>query len=182
MSNPESTIIRTEKPTDFGRIKELVTEAFRDEGRNVATLVEAIRDSENYRPDLSLVAERVGRVIGHVMLSYTQLEDEDSRHRVLTLSPLAVDPEYQGQGVGGALVKAATQLADKQGEPLVILEGSPKYYPRFGFKYSVPYGISIDLPSWAPAEAAMILPLSHYDDTIKGKLVYPPAFDVVAED
>ena len=42
-------------------------------------------------------------------------------------------------------------------QPLVVLEGNPLYYGRFGFEHSRRYGIEIDLPSWAPPEAAQVL-------------------------
>jgi putative acetyltransferase len=59
---------------------------------------------------------------------------------------------------------------------VVVLEGSPAYYPRFGFRRADELGITIDLPDWAPAEAAMVLPLSGYYPAVRGKLEYPPAF------
>ena len=63
----------------------------------------------------------------------------------------------------------------------MALEGDPRYYSRFGFEHSVLYGIHIDLPSWAPSEAAQVLRLGHYDPSIRGKVVYPPAFDMLEE-
>jgi putative acetyltransferase len=68
-----------------------------------------------------------------------------------------------------------------RGEPLVVLEGSPVYYARLGFEYSVPLGITITLPSWAPAEAAQLLRLRGYDPAIKGHVEYPPAFDAATK-
>ncbi|MEY2405696.1 MAG: putative acetyltransferase, partial [Acidimicrobiaceae bacterium] len=44
---------------------------------------------------------------------------------------------------------------------------------------SVPHGIRIDLPSWASPEAAQVLRLRSYDPSIRGRVVYPPAFDEV---
>jgi putative acetyltransferase len=74
-----------------------------------------------------------------------------------------------------------TARADRAGEPLVVLEGNPRYYARFGFEHSVPHGIHIDLPSWAPATAAQVLRLSTYDPSIRGRVVYPPAFSDVID-
>jgi putative acetyltransferase len=115
------------------------------------------------------------------MLSYVELEDGDRMHRVLTMSPVSVVPSAQRRGIGGRLIRAAIERADERGEPLIVLEGSPRYYPRFGFRYSKPFGITIDLPSWAPKEASMVLPLTRYRPDIRGRVVYPPPFDVVAE-
>ncbi|MSO78131.1 MAG: hypothetical protein EXQ79_00810 [Acidimicrobiia bacterium] len=77
--------------------------------------------------------------------------------------------------MGSALVRDVTARADARGERLVVLEGSPLYYPRFGFEPSAPLGIHITLPSWAPPEAAQVLRLAKYDPSIRGRVVYPPA-------
>ena len=71
---------------------------------------------------------------------------------------------------------AALAAAEEMGEPLVMLEGSPRFYPRFGFRDARTIGIAIDLPDWAPPEAGMAYPLSSYDGAMRGRLVYPPAF------
>ena len=61
-----------------------------------------------------------------------------------------------------------------------MLEGAPSFFGRFGFEHSVRYGITIDLPSWAPPEAAQVMRLGTYDPAIHGRVVYPPAFlDVI---
>lgn len=119
--------------------------------------------------------------ISEVMVSHAELDDRGARTRVANLSPLAVAPELHGRGIGGALVRDVTSRVDRSGEPLVVLEGSPVYYGRFGFEHSVPHGITIDLPDWAPPEAAQILRLANYDPAIRGRVVYPAAFDEVAE-
>lgn len=146
-----------------------------------AELVRRIRASGNYLPAASLVAAAdEDRVIGHVMISYVGLRCPDgSLGRVASLSPLAVHPDHQRSGVGSALVHAAVAVADELGEPLVVLEGSPDYYGRLGFEYSVPLGIAIHLPDWAPAEAAQVRRLTNYDPSFTGTVEYPPAFDDV---
>jgi putative acetyltransferase len=172
--------VRNEAPLDFAAIREVVRSAFdKDE---TADLVDRIRVSANYVPDLSFVAEQDGRIVGHIMLSYVDVVDRATTHRALTLSPVSVLPEAQGGGIGGTLIETATQKADQRGEPMIILEGSPRYYPRFGFKPAKDFGIEIHLPDWAPEEAAMVKALTSYRSEIKGKVVYPPAFDVVNVD
>ena len=78
------------------------------------------------------------------------------------------------------LIRAVVEVVDSAGEPMIILEGSPSYYARFGFEFASPFAISIKLPDWAPPEAAQVLTLSRYDPSIRGELVYPPAFNQVA--
>jgi putative acetyltransferase len=179
MKRPDGVSIRVEEPADRDVIAEVVTSAFGSPAE--ARLVERIRASPNFVPELSLVAELNGRVVGHVMISYVALHDTDARHWIASLSPLAVAPDSQGRGIGAALVREVTDRADAGGEPLVVLEGSPRYYGRFGFEHSVPLGIEIMLPAWAPPEAAQVLRLRTYDPSLRGRVTYPPAFDEVTE-
>jgi putative acetyltransferase len=176
----EELVIRPERPEDHDAIAQVVEAAFRSPVE--ARLVEAIRASPYHLPELSLVAELHGEIVGHVMVSHTPIRGDDGVERLIAmLSPLAVTPDVHRGGIGSALVRAVTSLADAQGEPMVILEGSPAYYGRFGFEHALPHGIRIDLPSWAPPEAAQVLRLSSYDPSIRGLVVYPPAFDSVSE-
>ena len=169
--------IREERADDIGAISEVVAAAFNSAVE--ARLVDAIRASPNFVPEWSLVAELDGRIVGHVMVSYVELRDEAKDHRIPSLSPLAVAPELHGRGIGSRLVREVTAIVDAAGEPLVVLEGSPRFYGRLGFEFAVPHGIRIDLPEWAPAEAAQIMRLANHDPSIRGKIAYPPAFDDV---
>ena len=169
--------IRAERPGDGRAIADVVAAAFGSPAE--ARLVEALRASSSFVAEWSLVAELDGRVVGHVMVSYAALRDDATEHRIASLAPLAVGPDVQGRGIGSALVRAVTARVDEDGEPLVVLEGSPSYYGRFGFEHSVPRGIHINLPDWAPPEAAQILRLRTYDSSIRGHVVYPPAFDAL---
>jgi putative acetyltransferase len=174
-------VIRAEEPGDHAAIAEVVAAAFGSPAE--ARLVDDIRTSPHYVPELSLVAELDGRVVGHVMVSFTSIHDDDdgSQRWISQLSPLAVAPDVHGQGIGSALVHEVCARADARGEPLVVLEGNPKYYGRFGFEPSSAHGITLPLPSWAPPEAAQVLRLTHDDPTIRGRVVYPPAFDGVTD-
>jgi putative acetyltransferase len=169
-------VIDEETAADQDAVRAVVRAAF-DTHVEVADLVDLIRASPQFVPGLSLVARLDGEVVGHVLLSHAELEDHDGvRRQVLTLSPLAVAPAHQGRGIGSQLVPAGLAAAEAVGENLVLLEGSPRYYPRFGFRDCRTLGIHIDLPEWAPPEAGMAYPLRAYDESLRGRLVYPPAF------
>jgi putative acetyltransferase len=172
--------IRREHPDDASAIDDVVGRAFAPDV-TVAPLVRLIRASDRYLPALALVAVLDDEIIGHVMVSTTDLIDDTGTCReVLTLSPVSVAPPHQRHGVGTRLVSEVLARADARGEPLVTVEGHPTYYPRFGFQLASELGISITLPSWAPPEAAMARRLSSYDPACRGRLVLPPAFDDVS--
>jgi putative acetyltransferase len=143
----------------------------------VVDLVELIRASPHYVPEFALVARVEGEVAGFVMISGAPLvSDDGTQHDVLTLSPLAVAPVRQGHGIGAALVRASLAAADDAGAGLVLLEGSPKYYGRLGFTPAADAGITVPLPAGVAPEAAQIYRLREYDPSVRGRLVYPPAF------
>lgn len=170
--------VRAATPADHDAIRRVVADAFGSDAE--AGLVERIRASDEHEPSMDLVAEIDGDgVVGHVMISRALLQSDTDRSIVM-LSPLAVAPPFHGKGVGGALVRAAVAIADQRGEPLVVLEGSPAYYSRFGFVAATDHDITLPLPDWAPPEAAQVMLLSTYaatDPSLRGTVRYPAAFD-----
>ena len=165
--------IRAETPGDREAIA-AVTEAAFGKPRE-ARMVEAIRASDGFVPELSLVAEDGGEIVGHVMLSYVVLDGASAR--LLELGPMSVRPERQRRGVGSALVRAALETADARREPLVLVLGHPAYYPRFGFRRASLLGIVPPDPQ-IPDEAFMAIPLTAYDPSLRGRVVFPAAYAV----
>ncbi len=171
----EDLTIEPESPEDHAAIAALVRRAFENQP-TVADMVAAIRRSRRYRPGLAFVAHSGGEPVGFVMLSGTDLVGQNGdRREVLTLTPLAVVPDHQHRGIGGELVRIALHAAQRLGEPLVVLEGSPGYYGRLGFRFAGDHGITIDLPKWAPPEAAQVFLLRAYDPAVQGHVEYPAA-------
>jgi putative acetyltransferase len=163
--------LRAERPEDHDAIATVTAAAF---GKpREARLVETIRASDRVVPELSLVAEQAGEIVGHVMLSYVDLEG--SARRLLELAPMSVAPGRQRRGIGSALVREALRRAEERREPLVLVLGHPSYYPRFGFRLAAELGLTPPDPS-IPSEAFMVLALRDYDPTLRGRVVFPPAF------
>lgn len=163
--------IRAEAEADYRAIAEVTAAAFGQEDE--ARLVEAIRASEEFVPELTLVAEDGGRILGHVMFSYSALEGSDTR--LLQLSPLSVAPDRQSEGIGSALTHEALRLADERGEPLVLVLGHPTYYPRFGFRPAATLGLRAPNPEW-DGDAFMAVPLTAYDPSLRGRVTFAPPF------
>ena len=130
--------IRAESPGDRDAVAAVTRAAF---GRDdEARIVDAVRASDGFVPELSLVAEEGAELVGHVLLSYVLLEGPGVR--VLELGPVSVRPERQRAGIGSALIGEALRVADERGEPLVLVLGHPGYYPRFGFRPAAELGIA----------------------------------------
>jgi putative acetyltransferase len=162
-------IIRPERAADHDAIRQVNDEAF---GSTVeARLVDAIRESDRFVPELSLVAVSEGQTHGHVISSYVDVEP--GARRVLQVGPLAVLPSHQRRGIGSALMEETIRTADARGEPLLLIEGNPKYYERFGFTRADAVGIEPP-PEVRGPQYFMIRPLAGYDPAFRGRAIYPP--------
>jgi putative acetyltransferase len=161
-------IVRAETEADYADIRTIVDDAFGD--TITGDLVEAIRRSERYVPELSLVAVSQGQSLGHVMSSYVDVVP--GTRPVLQVGPLAVAPTHQRRGIGSALMEETIRLADARAEPLLLIEGNPKYYGRFGFTRADEVGIEPPPEALAP-QYFMLRPLSAYDPDFRGRAVYP---------
>jgi putative acetyltransferase len=163
--------IRVATDDDWPAILEVHRRAFA--GEDIPSLVEELRAGGFDVPSLSLVATAGNQVAGHVMNSWVGIDGLDVR--LLQLSPLGVLPELQGQGFGSALVRASIAGARVLGEPLLLVEGNPRYYGRFGFVRADELGL---LP---PPEALYewAFQVAVLDEAIalpQGRIVYPPPF------
>ena len=165
--------IRPEAPRDQEGIRHVNMMAFGREEE--ADIVDAIRASPGFVPELSLVAEQEGQIVGHVMFSMIEVVGESRSTRTLGLAPLAVLPSHQRQGVGSQLTTHGLARARELGFRSVIVLGHPDYYPRFGFLPAASFEIR---PPWGePSPALMVLPLVPGGlDGVRGTVKYPPAF------
>lgn len=161
--------IRAEIPADYDAIRQLTLQAF-DETVE-ADIVDGLRGTNAWLPDLSIVAEDETGVVGHLLLSVVVL---DTGAELLSLGPMCVSPARQRSGIGTALVHHALALAKVGPYPLVVVLGHTGYYRRFGFESARRMGI--ETPYETPDEAWMALRLPRYRDGLQGLVVYPPVW------
>ena len=165
--------IRPETAEDYAAIHEVNLLAF---GQEVEPqLVDNLRRSPDFIPELSLVAVEAGRVVGHILFSPFVIETKDGAVPALTLAPLAVRPESQNQGIGSELARRGLEECRRLGHRIVVVVGHPNYYPRFGFSPARARGLEAPFP--VPDEAFMVLELTPGAlDGIAGMVRFPPAF------
>ena len=113
MEDTSTVTIRPEVQTDFKAVRKLNKRAFK--GNSESMLVDALRWSSAFIPGLSLVAEKEGKVVGHILFSLISIKDQNSAAPALALAPMAVLPEYQNQGIGTRLVKHGLEESRKSG-------------------------------------------------------------------
>jgi putative acetyltransferase len=110
-------------------------------------------------------------------VSGTTLETADGTQApILMLSPLGVDPAEQNRGIGMALTRAVLALADRRPEPLMIVQGHPTYYPRFGFVRGRSIGVLPPGHLGAIDQAWMVRRRPGARTNVTGRVVYPQAF------
>lgn len=148
-------IIRREAPDDVTAISEVTAAAFRGVEHSVppgepggppveVDLIDRLRADDGWIPELSLVAESDGVVVGHVLGSRAIVGEVPA----IGLGPLSVAPGWQRSGVGAALMHAVLGAAEALDEQLVGLLGDPAYYSRFGFVSAESVGVTAPDAAW----------------------------------
>lgn len=170
--------IRQESVADYPIVFNLIEQGFRNEivsDQKEQFLVERLRKSDGFIPELSLVAEVNREVVGYILLSKISIETKLKNYTALALAPVAVLPDFQKKGIGGQLIEEAHRIAREFGYQSIILLGHEKYYPKFGYRPLNEFNIT--LPFEAPKENCMAIEL--VPDALSNKIgtvVYPKEF------
>jgi predicted N-acetyltransferase YhbS len=165
-------IIRQEFEKDYDKVYSIVKSAFENAeytNHDEQNLVVRLRKSDAFIPELSLVADQDGELVGHIMFSKIKVD----KHIALTLAPLSVLPKVQRQGIGGKLIERGHEIAKGLGFTLCVLLGHPGYYPRFGYIPASRFGIKARFD--VPDDAFMAKKLTENID-ISGTVEYPNEF------
>ena len=165
--------IRQERPEEFACIKSLVKEAFASamySDGDEHNLIDRIRQTNEYIPELSLVAINNNEIVGYIMLSKIYVGETIS----VAPAPLAVDSRFQRMGIGKLLINKAHDVARKLKYPYSIVLGSPEYYGQFGYHRASESGIKP--PFEVDDEYYMVRPLDENNTIKPGIVKYSKAF------
>jgi putative acetyltransferase len=158
-------VMRAYRPQDAGAVAALYPLAFPDED-----LVPLVRNLLEGPDIVSLVAISGAALAGHVIFSKCGVGTKTDGAALL--GPLAVSPDRQRQGVGGALIRAGLRQLEGDGVHLVCVLGDPAYYGRFGFQRETEVTPPYPLPeAWDSAWQS--LHLGSQKQSLKGKLSVP---------
>jgi putative acetyltransferase len=163
--------IRPETAADHHAIRHVNRLAFGQDEE--ARLVDALRDGGYVRA--SLVAEKDGQVVGHILFSDLPLVTKAGTVPALALAPLAVLPEHQNQGIGSALVRRGLEVCKEQGHRIVVVLGHPHFYQRFGFSSKLAAHLESPYSGRESFVAVELLPGALVGVT--GRVQYPPPFE-----
>ena len=154
-------VLRPETPADYRTAENLTREAFWNQfkpGCDEHYLLHIMRDDPAFIPALAFVAEKDGKLVGHIAYTESRIIDaQGNSHDTVTFGPVSVLPEYQHCGVGARLIFHTLGLARELGYTAVLILGHPDYYPRFGFRRARDFGLTTE--SGEPFDPFMALEL-----------------------
>lgn len=153
--------LRNETAVDYAETENMTREAFWNQfapGCAEHYLLHQIRDIDAFIPELDLVAEHQGQIIGNAVYTKSIIKTDNGKDiSVLCLGPISVLPKYQGQGIGTALIKRTQQIAYQMGYRAIFIFGDPNFYQRVGFVPAEKYQIRTSDNVFAAAH--QVLPL-----------------------
>lgn len=145
--------IRPEEHKDYKDIVSLILRSFREgtdysDGTDIIALVEEIRDSKFYIPELSFVAELDNKIVGHFLFSRFPLSptkegghNNDTSDGIVMLAPVSVHADYLRRGIGTAMLKLGIERVRKAGFKGITVEGNFRFYNTVGFRTSSEFNI-----------------------------------------
>ncbi len=137
-------LIRPELPQDEVAILRLHERSF-GPGR-FARAAFRLRERASPLAELSFTALVGTLLVGSVKVSPVEIGAPPAKTDALLLGPLAVEPAFEGRGIGAALMTRALDAARAAGHTLVLLVGDEPYYARFGFVRVKPGGLELPGP------------------------------------
>jgi putative acetyltransferase len=133
-------IFRQENDADIKEIFAINSLAFGQE--NEAKLVDRLRQSNSFIPDLSLVATSGNIIVGHILFTKIKIiGDNKNEFESLALAPMTVKPKFQHQGIGGQLIIYGFDIAKNLGYTSIIVLGHKEFYRKFGFESASKWNI-----------------------------------------
>lgn len=141
----DDMIIRRETPADYDAVEHLTREAFWNVYRPGCTehyVVHVLRNDPAFVPELDLVMERNGQLIGHVMYMRSKITADDGRELpVMTFGPISIHPDFQRRGLGKRLLDESMERAGELGAGALCIEGNIAFYGKSGFVVAGTRGI-----------------------------------------
>ena len=150
----EDLIIRRETAADHRAVEELIRESFWNVYRPGCLehfVIHRLRDDPAFVPELDLVMEKDGRLIGQNMFRRAGISADDGREiPIMTMGPICITPELKRRGFGKRLLDDSLERAAALGCGALCFEGNIRFYGKSGFTYAREFGIRYhDLPEGA---------------------------------
>ncbi len=178
--------IRRETPGDHAAVEQLTRDAFWNVYRPGCLehyVVHVLRKDPAFVPELDLVLERDGQLIGHILYLRSVIRSDSGREiPTMTFGPLSIRPDLQRQGYGTLLLDQSMEAARQLGAGALCIEGSIDFYGRSGFVPGLSRGIRYHGEPEAETVPYFLLKELRpgYLDGVRGVYFTPPGYDVDA--
>ena len=182
--NKNDYIIRLERKEEYREVENLVRESFWNVYRPGCLehyVLNQLRNDKAFVPELNFVMEKDGRLIGQNMFMRAAIKaDDGSDLPIMTMGPICISPELQGQGYGKRLLDYSLEKAAELGCGALCFEGNINFYGKSGFTYASEFGIRYHgLPEGADASFFLCKELKKgYLDGISGEYTPPKGYFV----
>ena len=141
----QNIIIRSETPADYRIVENLTREAFWNIYRPGCLehyVLHTFRTDPAFVPELDLVMELNGEIIGHVMYVRSAIQTDDGHEvPIMTFGPISIAPTYQRHGLGKQLLDLSMEKAREMGAGALAITGNIDFYGKSGFVVSKTLGI-----------------------------------------
>lgn len=141
----DNIIIRRETPADYAAVENLTREAFWNVYRPGCLehyVVHVLRSDPAFVPELDLVMEQDGQLIGHIMYMNAKIVADDGRDiPMMTFGPISIRPDLQRKGLGKHLLDYSMERARELGAGALCIEGNIDFYGKSGFVVAGTRGI-----------------------------------------
>lgn len=133
----KNIIIRRENEADHRNTENLIRESFWNVYRPGCMehyLMHCFRNDPAFVPELDLVMEIDGELIGQVMYVRSEIVCDDGRRvPIMTFGPIGIAPEYKRQGYGKRLLDYSMEQARRLGAGALAITGNILFYGKSGF-------------------------------------------------
>ena len=138
-------VIRREEERDHRAVEYMIREAFWNvyrPGCKEHFVIHRLRNHPDFVPELDLVMEKDGELIGQNMFMRACIRAGDGRSiPIMTMGPICIAPAYKRQGYGKILLDESLERAAALGCGALCFEGNIRFYGKSGFTYAREFGL-----------------------------------------
>lgn len=180
----DNIVIRSEEKGEYRKVENMVRESFWNVYRPGCMehyVLHQLRKDAAFVPELDLVMEQNGELIGQNMFMRAWIAADDGREiPIMTMGPICIAPQWKRKGYGKILLDYSLEKAKELGCGALCFEGNIDFYGKSGFREASEFGIRYHgLPEGEDASFFLCKELiPGYLDGITGEYTTPEGYFV----
>lgn len=141
----DNIVIRSEEKGEYRKVENMVRESFWNVYRPGCMehyALHQLRKDAAFVPELDLVMEQNGELIGQNMFMRAWIAADDGREiPIMTMGPICIAPQWKRKGYGKILLDYSLEKAKELGYRALCFEGNIDFYGKSGFREAREFGI-----------------------------------------